>query len=256
MLEISSFFDAHFHFLKCFPYENPGKELETLGNYWGCTCAHSVEEWYDQKRALESLASDNIHILKAFGMHPQKPLVENAEILEELLKNNELDAIGEAGIDLYADEYKAMLEAQKEAWHIQVELAEKYQKPLIIHCRKGMQHVFEEINSLARIPSILFHSFSGSMEEAHAVLYRLPEAYFSFGKQLMNGNKKVHACMTELPLKNIILETDAPYQRLKDEAYTSCKEIRRVYEEAFKVREDLTEDILKENFFSLYKISR
>ena len=187
-------------------------------------------------------------------MHPQNPFVENAGVLENLLKENKLDAIGEAGVDLFREEFKNNLSAQKEAFNIQVELAVKYQKPLVIHCRKAMSHIFEEINQLAKIPGILFHSFPGPMEEAHSVLYRLPDACFSFGKQLLNGNKKAFSCMEELPLRNILLETDAPYQHLKDEVFTSCSEIQRVYQAAFDIRKDLTAEIIKDNFFRLYNL--
>lgn len=255
MLEKSCFCDAHFHFIECLTRENVVLELENFTEYYGCTCAHSVEEWYDQKLELEKSGiekSEKIHILKSFGMHPQNPVVENAVFLENLLKNGELDAVGEAGFDFFTDELKQNIERQKDAWHIQVELAAKYQKPLIVHCRKAMSHIFMDINTLAKIPAILFHSFPGPIEEAHSVLYRLPEAFFSYGKQILNGNKKVISCMENLPLKNILLETDAPFQRLKDEKFTSCREIERVYGAAFNVRNDLTSEILKENFFRLY----
>ena len=273
MLEISCFFDAHFHFFECLKYEKPSVSLSGFEKYYACSCAHSVEQWFNQKNALETLKSlesqkesekkgisggnspfstGKIHILKSFGLHPQNPVVENAEFLENLLKNNELDAVGEAGFDLFTDEFRQNFDRQKEVWHIQVELAAKYQKPLIVHCRKAMQYIFQEINTLSKIPSVLFHSFPGPIEEARSDLCRLPDAFFSYGKQILNGNKKVLSFMQNLPLKNILLETDAPFQHLKDERFTPCAEIKRVYRAAFDVRKELSPEIIKNNFFTMF----
>lgn len=253
MLEISCFFDAHFHLSECLELENAFEMLGVFPEYYGCSCAHSVEEWKKQKTALEILENKKIHILKAFGLHPQNPLVENADFLETLLKNNELDAVGEAGFDFFTEEFRNNFERQKEAWHIQVELAEKYCRPLVVHCRKGMQQIFLDMKILSKIPAVLFHSFSGPFEEARSVLRILPDSYFSYGKQILNGNKKVLSCLENLPLKNILLETDAPFQHLKNERFTSCQEIKRVYEAAFEVRNELSPEIIKNNFLGMFR---
>lgn len=273
MLEISCFFDAHFHFSECMKFEKPSDSLAEFEKYYGCSCVHSAEEWENQKNALDSTeksgscgafvdcgssgdfppsSAEKIHILKSFGLHPQNPAVENAEFLENLLRNNELDAVGEAGFDFFAEEFRKNFERQNEAWHIQLELAEKYQKPLVVHCRKAMQNIFKEIDALKNIPAVLFHSFPGPVEEASSVLRRLPDAYFSYGKQILNGNKKVLSCVKNLPLKNILLETDSPFQCLKNERFTSCAEIKRVYQAAFEVRRELMPEIIKNNFFTLF----
>lgn len=270
MLEISCFFDAHFHFSECMKFEEPFGSLAGFEKYYGCSCVHSVEEWERQKIVLDSAEKSGacgalgscgdvapfyakkIHILKLFGIHPQNPVVKNAEFLENLLKNNELDAIGEAGFDFFTEEFRKNFDLQNEAWHIQLELAEKYQKPLIVHCRKAMQNIFKDMDLLKKIPAVLFHSFPGPMEEASSVLRKLPDAFFSYGKQILNRNKKVLSCVKNLPLKNILLETDAPFQWLKNERFTSCSEIKRVYRAAFDVRKELSPEILKNNFFTLF----
>ena len=52
----------------------------------------------------------------------------------------------------------------------------------------------------------------------------------------MNGNKKSIACVRELPADRILLETDAPFQTLKGEEFTSVLDIKKVYEEASALR--------------------
>ena len=54
----------------------------------------------------------------------------------------------------------------------------------------------------------------------------------------MNNNKKAIDCVKNLPVKNLLLETDAPFQTLKGEVNTLPKEIFDVYKEAAKLREE------------------
>ena len=77
---------------------------------------------------------------------------------------------------------------------------------------------------------VLFHSFMGPPVEALSLLNRGINGYFSFGKQLLNCNKKAIACVRELPSNRILAETDAPFQTLKGEKYTAPSEIVRVYQ--------------------------
>ena len=70
----------------------------------------------------------------------------------------------------------------------------------------------------------------GPPVEARSLLERGINGYFSFGKQLFNGNKKVIACVAELPKERIFSETDAPFQYLKGEEYTDLIDIKKIYE--------------------------
>ena len=71
----------------------------------------------------------------------------------------------------------------------------------------------------------------GPAAEAASLLNHNINAYFSFGKQLLNGNKKAIACLRELPSERLLAETDAPFQFLKGEKYTAPEDIKRIYEE-------------------------
>ena len=221
------FFDAHFHYAVCKQY---GIEIPDFGEgviWQGISCAHSKEEFEIQRTAPSS-------VIQAYGMHPQNAGNENikdsSDFLESLLQNKMISFIGEAGFDYFTEEYKAAVELQEEIWNIQLELALKYNVPLVIHCRKANHKLFEYSKQLRRLPEVLFHSFMGPPAEAKSLLERGINAYFSFGKQLLNGNKKAIACVKELPFEQILAETDAPFQTLKGETYTNLTDIRRVYE--------------------------
>ena len=219
-------FDAHFHYAVC---KEMGIGLPEFEDYeWqGISCAHSREEYQIQKTAPSS-------VIQAYGIHPQNAANENikesAAFLEELLSKNLISFIGEAGFDFFTEEFKNASVLQEEIFNIQLDLALKYNKPLVIHCRKANHKLFEYSKKLKKLPEVLFHSFMGPPVEARSLLERGINGYFSFGKQLLNGNKKAIACVKELPSERILAETDAPFQYLKGEKYTELTDIKRVYD--------------------------
>ena len=227
-------FDAHFHYAVC---KKMGLELPFFddGSKWmGISCAHSVEEYQ-----LQSKAPDNV--IQSYGMHPQNAANENilqsADFLETLLNKKLLAFIGEAGFDYFTDEFKAASQKQEEIWNIQLDLALQYKMPLVIHCRKANHKLFEYSKKLKELPEVLFHSFMGPPVEAQSLLNRGINGYFSFGKQLLNGNKKAIACVKELPAERVLSETDAPFQYLKGEKYTKLSDIKIITEEICRLKQ-------------------
>lgn len=226
-------FDAHFHYAVCIQY---GMDIPDFGpdiSWAGISCAHSKEEY-----EIQSQASSNV--MQAYGMHPQNAANENIKdstsFLENLLSKNLISFIGEAGFDFFTDDYKGAASLQEEVWNIQLELALKYDKPLVIHCRKANHKLFEYSRQLSKLPEVLFHSFMGPPVEARSLLEKGINGYFSFGKQLLNGNKKAIACVRELPEERVLAETDAPFQTLKGEKYTNLSDIEIVTHKMFDLK--------------------
>ena len=220
-------FDAHFHYAVCREF---GIDLPDYGEgieWSGISCAHSKAEYEIQKNAPGN-------VIQAYGMHPQnvanEDIKESSELLEKLLSDGQISFIGEAGFDYFTQEFRDAEKLQEEIWNIQLELALKYNVPIVVHCRKANHKLFEYSKLMRRLPEVLFHSFMGPPVEAESLLKHGINAYFSFGKQVMNGNKKVIACVKELPSERVLAETDAPFQTLKGEKYTTLEDIRRVYE--------------------------
>ena len=250
---IDSFCDAHLHLVFSEKKENVLLRLKKSGGYSACTCAHSVVEFTEQEKLLSVIKSEasNCTIFSAFGLHPQGPILERADFLETLLKEKRISAIGEAGFDFYTAELKKEKERQEKSWRIQTELAVFYKVPLIIHCRKAMDFIFRDISILKKIPAVVFHSFGGAFLQEISILKKGVNAYFSFGKQILNGNKKAMECVTNTEIDRLLLETDAPYQTLKGEEFTSIGEIERVYEAAINLRNAERPELsasLQENF--------
>ena len=166
----------------------------------------------------EFVSASGNTIVYSYGLHPQSAgyidVQANADFLEALLVQKKLDAIGEAGFDYFTKEFREHAGLQEEIFNLQLELALKYNKPLVVHARKANEKLFEYSKQLKKLPAVLFHSFMGPAREAETLLSRGINAYFSFGKQIMNNNKKVLDCVQNLPLQNLLLETDAPFQFL------------------------------------------
>lgn len=245
------FCDAHFHAADCkFLPENT--ENKTFS---GICSAHSQEEFDIQLKLTNSRKG----FYNSFGIHPQNPDEENYCLLEKLLMDNKILAIGETGFDFYTAEFKANRSNQEKAWNVCLELAIKYNVPIIIHNRKALDIMFMYTKQLKQISSVIFHSFAFSSIEAKALLKHGINAYFSFGKPLLNNNKKSIDCVQNLPLDRILMETDAPFQTLKGELATSPVEIERVYNKAVEIRridmDDFEENIAK-NFCNAYNIKR
>ena len=227
-------FDAHFHYAVCINHAIEVPFFDDGIEWKGISCAHSKEEFEIQKRAPSS-------VIQAYGMHPQnvenENIKESADFLEYLLSKNLITFIGETGFDYFTEEFKNAAELQEEVWNIQLDLALNYKLPLVIHCRKANHKLFEYSGKLKKLPEVLFHSFMGPPVEAQSLLNRGINGYFSFGKQLLNGNKKAIACVKELPAERILAETDAPFQFLKGEKYTKLTDIMIVYEEIRRLME-------------------
>lgn len=144
----------------------------------------------------------------ALGIHPENVLnyqEEDLNWLEKELKSPKIIAIGEIGLDYhYTKENK---EKQKELLKRQLDLATKYNLPVIIHSRDATQDTIEILKNY-QLKGVI-HSFSGSKETA--------QIYIKMGYLLgINGvitfkNSHLKEIIKDIPLKNIILETDSPY---------------------------------------------
>lgn len=223
--------DAHIHLAQCGPLP---EDISCV------SCAHSREEFFEQERCAKEGEG---RVLCAFGLHPQGPDLEYAPFLEELLSEKRICAIGETGFDLYNDEFKATLPLQEKAFEVCLSLALEYCVPLIVHNRKAIDLIFRYAPRLKRVKSVVFHSFAFTPNEAASLLRHGINAYFSFGKQLLNGNKKSISCVSEIDISRILFETDAPFQTLKGERMTKPAEIRSVYERACEIRSISREEL-------------
>lgn len=248
------FADAHVHMLDYFrklsEQEKASFTIEDETAF--CASSNTKNDFEEQKKLFSLYASDSSVNLFSFGIHPQHPVFDEAYFLESLLKNRQIEAIGECGFDIFNSYYKSTLEEQKKVWAFQLELADKYGLPLIIHCRKALELIFADTKRLKKLPSVIFHGWGGGLNEANAFLKKGVNAYFCIGKGLLRGEKTQKELASSFTLNRILTETDAPYMSLKDEPFSSPQDIKKVVSEIINIR-GIHPSSEKEFIFCLYE---
>ncbi|MBI2113171.1 MAG: TatD family hydrolase [Candidatus Wildermuthbacteria bacterium] len=124
-------------------------------------------------------------------------------------------AIGEVGLDYYyepkgKEKREAFRMKQKTTLALQMKLAEEFNLPVILHCRKAHDDLLEFLHG--RIARGVVHCYTGTLAQAK-IFYDLG-LYFGFNGLIF---KKVSALpdpqdiIKNIPLERILLETDSPY---------------------------------------------
>lgn len=196
--------DTHAHILSEF-YDDIDKLIEELKSkniIKVINCADSIET---SKEVLNIYNKYEGYLLPAVGIHPENIDNSNLKTIENIIKEHKVFAIGEIGLDYhYNDENK---DEQKEYFIKQLDLALKYDLPVIIHIREAMQECFDILKT--RKNKGIIHCFSGSVEMAREYIklgYKL-----GIGGVLTFKNSKLYEVIEKIDLKDIVLETDGPF---------------------------------------------
>ena len=169
----------------------------------------------DSETHADMLALEAAHpdfCIAMMGLHPcsvKEADIENElKVIENYLTERPFCAIGEIGIDLYWD--KTTLALQQKAFIQQMHWAQDLGIPIIIHSRESMDEVIDVLqkNSFYTEGGIL-HCFTGNIEQAKALMGM--GFCLGIGGVVTYKNGGLEPVITEIPLKNLVLETDAPY---------------------------------------------
>ena len=128
-------------------------------------------------------------------------------LLEEQIKNNKVVALGEIGIDYYWT--KENSDKQIYFFKKQLELSKKYNLPVIVHARNASQEVFDIIKD-SGVRKGSMHCYSGSLELAKEYI-KLGFYIGIDGPITYPNNKKGIEVISNIPVDNLLLETDSPY---------------------------------------------
>ncbi|MFL9838389.1 TatD family hydrolase [Flavobacterium sp. ST-75] len=170
----------------------------------------SIDSSYTQSMyELEAKYPDNVFLM--MGLHPtyvKDNYEEELAHVERELAKRKFAAVGEIGIDLYWD--KSTLKQQQYAFKHQIQLAKKYNLPINIHCRDAFDEVFEVLESEKGDDLFgIFHCFTGNFEQAQqAISYNMK---LGIGGVVTFKNGKIDQFLNDIPISNIVLETDSPY---------------------------------------------
>ena len=163
----------------------------------------------DSMLDLEENYPENVFLM--MGLHPtsvKENVEEELAHVKEMLDKRDFCAIGEIGIDLYWD--KSFLKQQQDAFRTQIRWAKEKNLPIIIHCRDAFDEIFEVLETEKDEKLFgIFHCFTGTIEQAkQALSYNMK---LGIGGVVTFKNGKIDKFLNEIPIENIVLETDSPY---------------------------------------------
>jgi TatD DNase family protein len=159
------------------------------------------------------------------GIHPwyidEKRLESDLKIIDEKLALPECLALGECGLDKRIEIPMAL---QIIVFEKQIALAEKHQKPLVLHLVAAYQEFIEIKNRLQITVPIIIHGFSKNEQTAKHLLDN--GCYLSFGKYLLRI-PELKQVFLSVPDNRFFLETDTVEEKL-EEVYTLAADYKGI----------------------------
>lgn len=161
------------------------------------------------KFALE-IANSYDFIFATCGISPNDVedfSMENLEKIEEIGKNKKIVAIGEIGLDYYWN--KENKEKQKDLFIKQIEIANRLNKPIVIHTRDAYIDTIEILKKHQVNKKGIFHCCPLNQELIKEGLKL--GFYISFSGNITFKNAKSEPAVALVPMEKMLIETDSPY---------------------------------------------
>lgn len=157
---------------------------------------------------------DNSITNYSIGIHPwhivEERIATDLATIESKLPLQNCLALGECGLD---KRIEIPMDLQKTVFEKQLLLAEKYRKPVVIHCVAAFQELVEIRNQLQIKVPIVIHGFSKNQQLATQLLNQ--GFYLSFGKYLLR-NPELESVFNSVPENRFFLETDTSEETIED----------------------------------------
>jgi TatD DNase family protein len=162
------------------------------------------------KRAVQ-LAKENSGLFATIGVHPHNADGFNeaqSKRLKELLKDEKVVAVGETGLDYYRN--LSSKTAQKRVFKAQLQLAEQFNLPVVIHNRDAHHDVYEILREFQGRLRFIMHCYSGSLEMTNR--FTDLGCYFSFaGPVTFPNSRRLQQTVRTIDLHRVLVETDCPW---------------------------------------------
>ncbi|MBQ2872681.1 MAG: TatD family hydrolase [Bacilli bacterium] len=160
------------------------------------------------KEVLELTKKYDI-VYGAIGFHPTELDTfkeSDLEWLEEHINDDKIVALGEIGLDYHYDNTDK--NKQNYAFKKQLEIAKKYNKPIIVHSRDAIQDTYNILKEYNLKGSL--HCFGSSLEMAREFI-KLGYLIGVGGVVTFKNAKNIVNVIKNIDLEYILLETDSPY---------------------------------------------
>jgi len=206
-----NFFDTHAHIGLI--YDDPIEQLRVIqqAKQAGVTRIISINNsLIDFQKVYATLKSVS-GIYHAVGVAPSEvtnPGPDWINTIEKSLSLPNVVAVGETGLDYYKQ--FGDKRSQIELFITQLEIAQKYNKPVIIHNRDAGKDIYDVLTE--RLPSAgaIFHCYSEDAAYAKKCLDM--NVWFSFAGNLTYRNaRNLHETVLNIPVDRILIETESPF---------------------------------------------
>lgn len=167
------------------------------------------KEYHQPMIELENRYPEEVRAM--MGLHPcyvKTDFEDELREVERWLALKTFSAIGEIGLDMYWDQ--TFMKQQYRAFNRQLELAIKYNLPVVIHSRNATRECIDVIREFGdgKVKGI-FHCFGGTSKEAEEIISL--GMYLGIGGVVTYKNSGLDKVLAGVSMNNIVLETDAPY---------------------------------------------
>lgn len=200
------FIDVHAHILDEI-FEN-SEEVVKRANFAGVEKIIIASADCKESEEAVEFASKHDNIFCMIGVHPENcgdfEKIDN--VFAKLAQNKKVVAIGEIGLDYHYPNTDK--DKQKYAFRRQLEIAVKYNLPVIVHSRDAIMDTYNIISEY-NVRGVI-HCFSGSAEMAREFIKK--GFLISIGGivTFKNANNIIKV-INDTSLSYILLETDSPY---------------------------------------------
>lgn len=207
---------------------------------------HTHIQVYDAKIELVNQELDAVDKANyySYGLHPwylnKETYHEQLNTLEVMAHEKRCMAIGECGLDKLS---KVDFEFQEEVFIEQIKIANKINKPLIIHCVKAFNELINCLNLNDNKVPVIIHGFNNNENIARVMVNE--GFYFSFGKALLGYESNAEKALKNVGRKNFFLETD--------DSDISIKYIYKKASEILGIDEDILQQQIQSNFETVFK---
>lgn len=252
--------DSHCHINDSLYIGNPAeyvKEAEKAGVFEFLVVGFDIPSSID----AVNIAKQFKGCFSAVGVHPsdvKKIELKDLKQIEEIAKQDKVIAIGEIGLDYYWDKEEAAKDKQKEFFIKQIEIANKLDLPISIHCREAIDDCLQILKSNSVKRGGIMHCFAGSVESAKEFI-KLGFLLGFGGTVTFKNAVRPKEVVASIPSTSYVLETDAPYltpdpYRGKENHSKYLYLVRNKIAELRNIAPEQAEKESNENFKRVFKI--
>ena len=160
--------------------------------------------WVEKEKRRELVEGQNVFY--SVGVHPMKlnELGESVFVgIEDTVRIKKVIAIGECGLDRRSP---ICMESQEKILEVQVGLAEKLRKPLLIHCVRAYPELIAVKKRTGSSVSWIVHGYNNNEQILRQLLNH--GYYISVGAALLNSHSNAFQLLRVIPLEALFLEND------------------------------------------------